>query len=270
MSAALSLVADASRVRTCDVDGTHHWSHVKKLALSGKQYLHAVNTPFEPTPAMLLGTAVHAIVLGQRPNKPVVVYPGKTRSGKAWEEFESSAHPDAEIVTASEWTKAESVAAAVMSDPLARHYLDGARYEVPIAWEELGLKFSSSGIDILPDGRLGDLKTTSTVEPEATKRQIRRMHYAEQIVFYRRGCRANGIDTSKGLFLLCVETRAPYEVVPFELSERRIEMAERTISLWLEKLRAFTAAKQWPGYTQTPIMLDIEAWEEGEEDDEEV
>jgi hypothetical protein len=260
--------SDPPPFRTCDEDGTHHFSHVKKLALSGKQYIHAVNATFDPTPAMLLGTAVHAIVLGPRAGKPVVVYPGKTRSGKAWDAFEDE-NRGREIVTANEWSRAEEIAAAVMSDPLARQYLDGARYEVPLAWEDSGLKFSTSGVDILPEGLLGDLKTSTTVEPEAMKRQVRRMHYAEQLVFYRRGCIANKIDVSKGLFLLCVEVKAPFEVVPFELSERRIEQAEKTVSLWIEKLKAFTVARQWPGYTQSPIVLDLEPWEVDDEDDDE-
>ncbi len=252
-------------LRTCDEDGTHHYSQLKKLALSGKQYIHAVNTPFEPTAAMRLGTIVHHIVLGARVDRALAVYPGKTRTGKAWEAFEA-ANAGAELVTASEWSHAEEVAASVMADPVARTYLDGARYEVPLAWEDSGLKFSTSGIDIISAGMIGDLKTSGTVEPVAMTRQVRRMHYAEQLVFYRRGCVANGIDASKGLFLLCVEVKAPFEVVAFELSERRIDQAERTVSLWIEKLKVFTESKQWPGYTQSPIVLDVEPWEVDDED----
>jgi hypothetical protein len=37
--------SDAPALRTCDEDGTHHWSQIKKIGDSGKQYLHAVNTP---------------------------------------------------------------------------------------------------------------------------------------------------------------------------------------------------------------------------------
>ena len=271
MTAAVSLEPpfpddeEATPFRTCDEDGTHHFSQIKKLALSGKQYIHAVNTEFTPTAAMLLGTAVHAIVLGERPGKPVVVYPGKTRQGKAWEEF-ALEHRGRDVVTAAEWTRAEEVANAVMADPLARAYLDGARKEVPLSWEDGGVKCSTSGIDIMPEGMIGDLKTTTTVEPDAMRRQIRRMHYAEQLVFYKRGCVANGIDVSKGLFLLCAEVKPPFEVVPFELTERRIELAEKTVSLWMEKLRTYRDANQWPGYTQSPIPLDVEAWEVDEED----
>jgi len=255
--------------RTCDEDGTHHFGHIKALALSGKQYIHRVNTPFEATAAMRLGTCVHQLVLGARPGKDVVVYPGKTRQGKTWEAFEAEHAGTDTIVTANEWSRAEEIAAAVMSDPLARPYLDSSRKEVPLAWEENGLKFSTSGVDIVTDGMIGDLKTTATVEPDAVRKQIRRMHYAEQVVFYRRGARLNGIDVSKGLFLLCVETKAPFEVVPFELTEQRIDRCERTVSLWIERLRVYTTCGQWPGYTQAPIPLDIEAWQEDDDDEEE-
>ena len=261
--------SDPPPFRTCDEDGTHHFSHIKALALSGKQYIHRVNTPFEATAAMRLGTCIHQIVLGARPGKDVIVYSGKTRQGKAWEAFEEEHEGADTIVTANEWSKAEEIADAIMRDPLSRPYLDGSRKEVPLAWEESGLKFSTSGIDILPEGMLGDLKSTGTVEPDKLKKHIGRMSWAEQVVFYRRGARLHGIDTSKGLFLLCAETKAPFEVVPFELTERRIDMAERTVSLWIEKLRVYTTCGMWPGYTQAPIPLDIEPWQEDDDDDTE-
>ncbi len=257
--------AAAAAIRTCDEDGTHHYSHIKRIGDSGVQYLHAVNVAHEPTPAMLLGTAVHAIVLGERPGKPVLVYPGKARSGKAWEAFEAE-HAGAEIVTAAEWSKAEEIAASVKSSPVARAYLDGARFEVPLAWDEDGLKCNTSGVDILPPGLLGDLKTTATTELDALMRQCFRFSYHCQLAFYRRGARANGIDVSKGLFLLCVETRAPFEVVALELSEDLIDLGDRTVALWLERLRVYTDSRQFPGRAQSPVVWTVPSWMQNDED----
>lgn len=266
---------EAPALRTCDADGTHHFSQLKRIALSGRQYLHAVNSKFTPSPAMLLGTAVHAIVLGQRADKPVVVFAGKARSGKAWDEFEAAQHPDAEIVTAAEWARAEEIADSVLSDPVARERLDGSRFEVPLAWEEDGLKFSTSGIDILGGGRLGDLKTSATAEPARFRRQVRDMHYAEQLALYRRGCLVHGIDVSKGMFIICAEVKAPFDVVVHQLTDRRAAKADRTLSGWIETLRNHRlsipdarSVRDWPGHAQAAMDLDIEEWEEDEEDEE--
>lgn len=266
MSAEVSLAADAHR--TCDADGTHHYSHLKRIPDSGVQYIHAVNTPHEPTSAMLLGTAVHAIVLGARPDKPLLVYPGKTRQGKAWDEFVLTSN-GAEIVTATEWAKAEQIADAVKRDPVARSFLDGAKYEVPLSWDEDGIACSTSGVDIVPAGAWGDLKTTPTTELDALMRQCFKMSYYAQLAFYGRGLRANGYDTSKGAFLVCVETTAPFEVVCLELSEELLALGDRTVTLWLERLRVYRDSAAWPGRAQCPVVWTTPSWMSGRNDDEE-
>lgn len=256
-------------VRTCDEDGTVHYSHLKRIADSGVQYLHAVNTTFEPTPAMLLGTAVHAIVLGERPGAPVHVYPGKARSGKAWEEY-AAAHEDGDILTAPEWARAEQIAKAVTSDPVARSFLDGAKYEVPLSWDEDGIACSTSGVDIVRPGMWGDLKTTSTTELEALMRHCFKMSYYAQLAFYRRGLNANGHDTSRGAFLGCVETREPYEVVCLEPSEELLALGDRTVTLWLERLKVYRDSASWPGRAQCPVVWTVPAWMQHDADEDEL
>ncbi len=260
--------SDAPSPRTCDEDGTHHFAQLKMLAFSGKKYLHACNTKFDPTRAMLIGTGVHHIVLGPRPGASVLRYPGDARKGKGWTDFVKE-HPGADILTVPEWDEAEEIATSVLTDPVAMARLTGARFETPLTWEDNGIKCSTSGIDIISnDGEeLCDLKTTNTVEPEAWKRQAFKMFYPMQMAWYRRGARANGIPASRGLYLLGVETRAPFEVVELELTEGMIDLAERTISLWLEKLKVFTECKRWPGYAQSSVPMDVPAWMR--EDDEE-
>ena len=249
-----------TEIRTCDEDGTHHFSQVKKLALSGKQYLHACNTTIEPTRAMLIGTAVHQIVLGARPGaKPLVVYAGR-RAGKEWEAFEA-ANAGAEIMTSNEWAEASAIAEAVKLDPVARERLSGARFEVPLTWDEDGIACSTSGVDIITaNGALGDLKTTPSTFPEAWKRHAFKMLYPQQVAWYRRAARANRLQTSGGLFILGVETKAPFEVVELELSEQMIDFADRTIDLWLSKLRVYKESDQWPGYAQSSVIFDVPAW----------
>lgn len=262
-------------LRTLAEDGTLHFTDLKKLALSGRQYLYSVNNPTAPTPPMLLGTCTHFLVLGARPGaKPVLKYPGKTRQGKAWDEF-NVANDGAEILTAPEWERAERIAAAVLADPLARARLDGAQLEVPLTWEENGIRCSTSGIDILRARCLGDLKTTPSTYPDAWQRHAFKMLYPQQLAWYRRGARANGLDVSEGLFLLGVETKPPYEVVDLELTEAMIEFADRTVSLWLEKLRGLMlscpeprAVTDWPGYAQSPVTWDVPAWMQDEDEDE--
>lgn len=256
-------------LRTCDADGTHHWSTLKKIGDSGKQYLHAVNTPFEPTPAMLLGTGVHHLVLGARPTSKVAFFPGDKRVGNEWKAF-VAAHEGYDILTRPERDKAEEIAASVLLDPVAREYLDGARFEVPLAWEEDGLAFSTTGVDIIQDprARFGDLKTTNTTELESLMRQCFKMGYHGQLALNRRACRAHGIDVSNGAFLLCVETRAPFEVVVLEPTSDMLDLGDKMVSLHIERLRVYRESNQWPGRAQSAVVWPVPAWMQSDDDEE--
>jgi hypothetical protein len=274
MSAAVTL-PDAP-LRVLDADGTVHFYALKKLALSPRQYLHGVNSETTPTRAMLIGSATHLLVLGPRPGaKPLVRYQGPRRQGKDWESF-LLANPGAEILTAPEWKEAEAIADAVKVDPIARARLDGARFEVPLAWEENGLKCSTSGVDIVTCGdALGDLKVTTSTFPDAWSRHAFRMLYPQQLAFYRRGARANGVPVTRGLFCLGVESKPPYEVVDLDLVEEMIDFADRSVSIWLERLRVLIAScpeprtlADWPGYAQSPVPWAPPAWATDDADDE--
>lgn len=272
-----SAANDGPSLRVLAEDGTLHFSHLKKLALSGVQYLHAVNTEIEPTRAMLIGTTVHHMILGARPGaKKLVRFDGAARRGKGWDAF-LAAHPrdTHEIVSLSEWAEAEAMAASIRRSPIAMRRLEGARFEVPLRWEENGIPCSTSGVDIIPvGGGLGDLKATSSTHPETFKRHAFRMLYPQQLAFYRRGARANGLDVGE-MFILGVESKAPYEVVELRLTPDLADMADRSISLWIEDLRRNMLAipnpetiYDWPGYAQAPVEWDVPPWERGGELDE--
>lgn len=261
--------SDSPAFRVCDEDGTHHFSHVKKLDDSGKQYIHAVNSDFEPTRAMLIGTGVHHIVLGKRPGSKVVRFPGEKRVGAEWKAF-AAKRVGSDILTIPEWDEAEEIATAVLCDPVAQEHLVGARFEVPLTWEDGGVKCSTSGVDIIQGEkkRIGDLKTTNTTQIEKWQRQAFSFSYHAQMCWYRRGCIANGIDVSGGMFLLGVDIKPPFEVVVLEMTEDLIDLGEKTISLWLEKLRVFKESNQWPGRAQSAVPWGVPAWMREDDDDE--
>lgn len=268
--------SDAPPLRVFDEDGSVHLTQLKKLSLSARQYLAGVNLPFEPTRAMRIGTIVHHLVLGPRVRgKPLVKFKGETRRGKEWDAF-VAANAAAEIATAPEWREAEAVAEAVLADPLARDRLAGARCEVPLKWEDGGIKCSTDGVDMITlANAIGDLKSTQTTHPETFQRHAFKMLYPQQMAFYMRGARANGIDVSHGAFILGVETKVPFEIVDLELTEGMLDFADRNVSLWLERLRVLIDAcpeprsfADWPGYVQSPIPWDVPPWMAGDADDD--
>lgn len=255
----------AAVTRTCEDDGTLHFSTIKRIADSGKQYLDALSSRGKSSPAQMLGSAVHALVLGQRPDAPVVVYPGR-RAGKEWEAFDA-AHAGATILNAAEWDKANTIAASVLADTVAREYLDGARFEVPLSWDDGDVKCSTSGVDIVQPGRIGDLKTARTTAIAPFQRQAFGFGYHCQLAWYRRGARANGLDVSRGVFVVAVETCSPYEVVVHDLDADLLDHADREIALWLERYRSYRDANQWPGRVQSSVLWTLPTYLQADDED---
>lgn len=270
MSAAISMPPP---LMTLGDDGACHFTHLKKLSLSPSHYLHSVNVPFEPSRAMLMSTAVHQILLGPRSDKKVVVYPGDARRGNDWKTF-AALNAGNDILTQPEWDDAATAAAVLEKNPLIREALDGARTEVPLRWSDNGIPCSTSGVDIVGRGMLGDLKGTHSAHPDIWTRTAFRMAYHCQLVWYRRGAIANGIDCSRGLFVLGYEMTPPYAVVPLELTEGLIDLGERTVTLWLERLKVLResipeprTAQDWPAYVQSPMPWEPPAWMQDDEED---
>lgn len=265
MSAAVSI---PETKRICGEDGAVHFSHLKQMNKSAGHYLDSVNATIEPTRNMRVSTGVHQILLGPRSGKEVVVYSGERRAGKEWDRFELE-NDGRDILTQPEWRDAQSIARLVERDPMVQACLDGARTEVPLTWKDGDVLCSTSGIDIVRPGEIGDLKGATTVQPDVFMRAAFRMSYHCQLAYYRRGCIANGIDVSRGCFVLGYEFAPPHWVVPLKLTPELLDLGDRTLTLWLEKYRACRDANEWPGYTQAPVIWDVPVWlKPGEEEDD--
>ncbi len=254
------------RVRNA-LDGHVHLSDLKKMALSPAHYKVACETPYEATREMRIGTATHQIILGPRLGRAVVVFDGDRRQGSKWQDFEEE-HRGREMLTRPEWAEAELVAKAILANPVVAPYLVGKK-EVALQWNDAGMSCATDGVDVVGDGFLADLKITNSAQPAKFERTAASMLYHAQMAFYETGAKANGIDTSKGLFLLACESKAPWACTVFELNEATIAQGRKSIAIWLERLRTCEENDHWPEYTQTPVVLALPQWM-GEDDDEPV
>ena len=250
-------------------DGALHFSTAKHAAESPAHFRHAIANPLEPTKAMRIGTIVHRIVLGPQRDHNVVIYPG-TRNGHIWELFQK-AHANDLIVTKSEWAEAEPIAEAIKAHDGAKELLDGARFEVPIRWENSGIPCSTRGIDLVHDRakKIVDLKTTVCAKPRKFFRQAERMFYHAQLAHYEDGALANGIDTSGGVFLIAAETKPPYPVQIIEVPADVREWGRRQLSLWIGTLRNCAEIDHWPAYSQSPVRWELPVWAVDDDEDDE-
>ena len=225
-----------------------HWSSLRWIGKSPAHYRHYLETRLLPTPAMRLGSLVHAMVLGA--TRPFVVYP-EARRGNKWKDFKAE-HDGQEIVTAAEWAVASDIALAVKSHPEAKLAMTGVK-EHPIQWQ-IGAR-DCAGTPDINGGVLTDLKVTDS-DPRRFPWQARKMGWFAQLAWYFDGiCRATGTDPER-VCIVAVEPKPPHIVVPYELTEGAIEYGRRVYRSYLETLEVCQASDSWPGYVQTFAVLD--------------
>jgi hypothetical protein len=230
------------------------YSALKQFASSPLHYWHAMQDTFEETLSMRLGSGAHALLFGQ----PLVVWTGKTRNGKAWEQFRDD-HASAGhlILSQSELAKAEAMCAALRSNALAMSVLfgPGMVHEERIDWTWNGRAYRST-----PDGAsktvLADLKCLRSSKPDDVMWQSKKAQYHAQAAMYRRALNERGASIGD-CFLVVVENKAPHPVTVMRFTEAALEQGERSLVLWDEQRRACEQAGEYPGYVQSIVDLDL-------------
>jgi hypothetical protein len=215
-------------------------------------HYHADNS--DQTRCMEVGSAFDAIVFG---TKPVIVYPGKVRNGKAWDEFrDAPENVSSMIVTRSEIAEAEGMAAAVHAHPRAMEVLRG-QYQQELNWKFLG-RACQSHLDVMGPGfdYVTELKSCNTSKPEMFRWKALRMQYNAQLAFYGDAVQHVSGVLPKDYFIVCVESKSPYVVTVYRLTERAMDLGRRSCRLWMERLLQCEHADYWPGYSDAIVDLD--------------
>lgn len=242
-------------------DGTVHFSDLKQFSRSPAHYRHAMLNPIEATRGMRVGTAAHAFVLGEREDRPVVLYDSDARRGKDWDNFKAlhARNPRTEILTRPEWDDARSIADAVLADPHAAHLLGRGKREVAATWTSGGVECGTDGVDLVGDTFLAEFKVTNNAEPMAFARLATNMLYHAQLAFYLEAF------PRPEVYIIAVESEPPHPVVVFRMPPEAIELGRKSLALWLERLRMCEENDHWPGYTQTVVDFQLPAWMGGDE-----
>jgi len=224
------------------------FSRLKLMAQSPLHYKHAT---VEETMAMERGSAVHSLVLG---GQPVIAWEeGRPRRGKEFDRFEAD-NPGALILTATEFEKANAIAAAVKKHRLAMSRLDGER-EVETSWS-FGKRRCAARIDAIPIDGVTELKISMTANPARFHWHALRQGWLAQTVWYLDGMAKQG-RVLEAARIVAVEPKPPFALTVFRLDEPTMEMARKTYRLWFERLLACEDANEWPAYAQDEVTLSV-------------
>lgn len=237
-----------------------NWSTLKYLLDSPHAYLHAVQNPLQPTPAMAYGTALHTQVLEpSRYGLDVTIAPpqfltpsGGLSSAKPAREWMDTLPEGVCVITP------EQDAAIVTTLSRLPSAWEGIKQHVPYReeamwWQEPEFGLSCKGMpDAHGPGYLLDVKTWAPrgkFTPEAFMREAVQRRYLGQLGFYARGLERLNNRCTRWLFLVC-QSVAPYESFVIELEADAIEYGQREASealgAWAWWQAAGRPLQNWP------------------------
>lgn len=226
-----------------------HFTELKEMRKSAAHFRAAFEVEREEDVSLRIGLLTHTLILG---GDHFVVYEGERR-GNAWKNF-AAEHAGTLIVTEKEFARANKIALAVKTNPMARPLLDGL-HEQELTWDAFGRKCAGR-IDVIGADFVVDVKTTRYAEPGFFCREALRRAYHCQLSWYRTGARANG-HAARDAYVLGVETTAPFAVTVLRVTERALEEGAKLLRLWIERLATCEASNVWPSYAQEPVELDL-------------
>jgi len=232
------------------IDDPVHFTRLKKMSLSP---LHYFATEEEDNISLRQGRAVHSILLGGDP----VIYYEKRRYGKEWDVFETE-HPGHVILSTSEYEHALRMVEAVRSNEHAMALFGdpAAEHEVTIKWDIAGRQCEGR-VDTILGRKLVELKSTKLAKPSFFVGEALRRAYHAQLSFYRNGAHRAGRVLSTDHYIVAAESKTPYPVVVYKVTDRALEAGEKLWRTWWERLMVCEASDYWPGYAENIVELDV-------------
>ena len=257
-------------------DGVNQ-SSLKKILESPAHYQAALKFRLIPTPAMEMGTALHALSLdGQEAFDGAYIQKpdGINLSTKAGKEWKASVGRRKILATGGKddpWNSVQGMAKSLRRlewfNPDQKDYIK--HNEVSIYWEEAGVHCKAR-LDrvLIEEGIVLDLKTTDSVEPELFTKKVISLGYDFQLATYLSAAEAAFGKPFKFIFV-AVERKAPYTVALFEADEEMVAEGRRKFDKAIRLLKECEASGEWPNKPAMIHKLTYPSWYKPMEQQEE-
>lgn len=234
-------------------------SSLPALAQSGAHFKALKENPFEPTPAMRLGSAVHSMTLEDGlVTGSVLRSPAASRASKAHKDFEA-ANPGKIILLEDEFAAAVSMMVSIENHELANAFLSEGVSEVTALWEtENGIKCKARA-DYWREsiGVIVDLKTSRDASKEAFERTVLDRRYHWQSAWYLDGFSKATNRELRTFVHIVVENTPPYAVACYALDEAALDKAREDIQKLLARYSDCIHSGDFKGYPKDLQMISL-------------
>ncbi|MCX6887464.1 MAG: PD-(D/E)XK nuclease-like domain-containing protein [Verrucomicrobia bacterium] len=226
----------------------------------------------DPSPAMVIGTITHALILEPLKDIPFIVAPegldGRTAAGKAWKAEQVA--KGREVISAEDYASAQSAAESVLSHPTCKQMFEAegtSELSVFKRFELGGSVMRKARIDWTPragSNALVDIKTTRDASPDAFGKELFEYGYHTGAAWYLDIWNdANPNDKRDCFVFVAVEKDAPFAVAVYNISPEAIQLGRRKN---IERIQTYIECSQsgvWPSYPTDITAIDLPAWAYG-------
>lgn len=254
--------ADVSRISKSGLDlvaksPLHYWS----------KYLDPNREPESPTPALILGSAFHSIVLEPHKfNTEFAVAPKvdrKTSAGKQiWSDFEElNSHKT--LLTSDQYDTIQRMRDSVRNHPAVDALLSTGVAEQTLHWTDqaTGVPCKARPDWMTARGIIVDLKSTEDASIEAFSRSSYSYRYHVQSAFYLDGLSAQNDGPAFDTFVfVAVEKSPPFAVAVYVADEQFVTHGRETYMCNLEMYKRCVEKGDWHGYPKQVQTLQLPAY----------
>lgn len=213
----------------------------------------------EPTPAMIIGSVFHTLLLEPHLfDKEYVVMPKvdrRTTAGKhQWEMFEEFAKGKI-ILTSEQHLKASHMADLVRQHEIVTTLLDESVFEKSVYWtdEETGLQFKVRP-DIWSEKMVVDVKTTQDANNHSFTRSALKYGYYLQAGMIYEACQKIGKKFDMFVHLV-IEKDEPFVPSTYIMHEDALQFGIDQFQVYKRKLKKCFETNQWPGYSVQELTV---------------
>ena len=256
-----------------------HYSHSmlevyrRSPALFDAIYISQTIASPPPTPAMVLGSLVHCLVLEyDRFGDTYFIAAGcESRRGKAWAaSVEEAERTGLECVLPAQVQDAKAMAKAIMKHPVAAKLLalDGVN-EQPIRWrwQDDGLRLKCKPDRVITydshsiDGTFCvELKSSITPTPDEFMRQAYKLGYHRQAAHYAAGCIFNHGWPCNFIYVV-VGKDEPHDVFVYQPDDEFLELGSHENTITCVAIESSLERNEWHAKDQNELQtLSLPAW----------
>ena len=221
------------------------------------------------TPAMVLGSLVHSMVL--EPETVSGLYVVKPEFGRKKDDLEAksaweAANADRIVITAEQQDTAHAMGEALRTHDGAMLALTG-RHEISAYWMQHDVPCRAR-FDCLGDGFGADLKTAGDASPTGFAKACANLGYHRTAAHYLDAYEAVTGERPAGYLFVAVESSPPHAIGVYELDEADIDLGRRQVEKAAARFRQYLDARANENdrpiirtdYTEGVQRINLPAW----------